>query len=340
MAPPTVWLNKSFSSTCTVVETIRTAEPGAFRLLRTHTNPHVPALRIADAAEAEPKNLSEADYLAYCLEVVRRHRVAVFVPGKNLRSIAAARGRFEALGCRVVAAAAPETIELLEDKARLYASLEPGLVAVPAHRVVNDLPGFDAAYAELKARHGTVCFKPCVSVFGLGFRVVTEWGRGIDRLLGGDPIKIGLADARYFLAQRSRFRDLMVMQYLPGPERSVDCLAHEGELVRAVVRLKSGALEGGQLLEDNPALVKVVRKLTARLRLNAVFNIQFRDVAGVPHLLEINPRMSGGLHYACLSGVAFPYWALRLALGTATPDDVPRPQTGGRVSQVNRAFPL
>jgi hypothetical protein len=139
MAPPTVWLNKSFSSTFNVVETIREAEPGAFRILCTHTNPHVPALKIADAAEAEPKNLDEGDYLAYCLDVVRRHGVAVFVPGKNLRSLAAARGRFEALGCRVVAAAEPETLDLLGDKARLYAALEPGLVHVPAYRVVNDL---------------------------------------------------------------------------------------------------------------------------------------------------------------------------------------------------------
>ena len=68
--------------------------------------------------------------------------------------------------------------------------------------------------------------------------------------------------------------------------------------------------------------------------------MQFRDAEGVSYLLEINPRMSGGLHYACLSGVAFPYWAARLALGTASPEDIPMPRTGLRVGHVDRAIVL
>lgn len=85
---------------------------------------------------------------------------------------------------------------------------------------------------------------------------------------------------------------------------------------------------------------ELARKLTRHFRLNGVFNIQFRDHDGMPFLLEINPRMSGGIHYACLSGVAFPYWAIRLALETAEPEDVPRPKTGIRVGQVNKAIVL
>jgi biotin carboxylase len=80
--------------------------------------------------------------------------------------------------------------------------------------------------------------------------------------------------------------------------------------------------------------------LTAHFRLDALFNIQFRDSAGKAYLLEINPRMSGGLYCSCLSGVAFPYWAVRLALGTANPEDIPQPKVGFRVAQVNRAVRL
>jgi hypothetical protein len=51
-------------------------------------------------------------------------------------------------------------------------------------------------------------------------------------------------------------------------------------------------------------------------------------------LLEINPRMSGGIPYACHSGLNFPYWALKMALGECTPDDIPHPKTGIQVAQV------
>src|SRR5262249_51928125 len=116
--------------------------------------------------------------------------------------------------------------------------------------------------------------------------------------------------------------------------------AQNGVLLRCVVRVKAAASEFGQLLEDNPRVEELTRRLAARLRLDGVFNVQFRDSEGVPYLLEVNPRMSGGLHYACLSGVAFPYWAARVALGTATPDDIPRPQTGLRVGKADRAVLL
>jgi biotin carboxylase len=120
------------------------------------------------------------------------------------------------------------------------------------------------------------------------------------------------------------------MEYLPGPERSVDALAENGELVGAVVRRKGS---GWQQIEDNPRLVEVVRRLAARLGLTGLFNTQFRDAGGEPHLLEINPRMSGGLPLTFRSGLNLPLWAVRLALGTATAAEVPAPRTGFRVPQ-------
>ena len=341
MRPITVWLNKSLSSTYNIIETLRAAQqPNELRILCSHTNADFPAFRISDAFEVEPRGPKEAAYLDYCEVIIRRHGVDVFIPGKMARQIARARNRFERLGVKLLLAANADTLKLLENKARLYAEIPAGLAPVPDFRVVQNLTGFDEAYAWLCSRQHSVCFKPAVSMFGLGFHVLTEHGCATDRLLCGDPLKIGLPETRWLLGQQERFRDLLVMQYLPGPERSVDCLAQDGSLICCVVRRKPMGTEGGQLLEDHPAIEEIVRRLTRHFRLNGVLNIQFRDDAGTPFLLEINPRPSGGLHYACLSGVAFMVWAVRLALGTARPEDVPRPRTGIRVGQVNKAIVL
>jgi hypothetical protein len=243
------------------------------------------------------------------------------------------------VGVTLVAAADAETLHTLESKARLYAAVPPELAPVPDYRVVHDLAGFDAAYDELRRDHQVICFKPCIGVYGLGFRILTPRGGGVRRLLNTASLKIGLRSVRRILGSEAAFRPLMLMPYLPGPERSVDCLAHSGELLRAVVRRKA-SVEGYQKLEDNPPLVEIVRRLTAHFRLNGMFNVQFRDSGGKPYLLEINPRMSGGLYCSWLSGVAFPYWAIRLALGSAFPDDIPHPKVGFRVAQVNRAVRL
>ena len=339
--PATIWFNKNLSSTYQVVEILRREQrPGELRIICSHTHPDCPVLRLADACELEPKGLGEQDYIAYCLEVIGRQQVRVFVPGKMLSSVASAQERFESAGAKLLTAADAPMLHLLNDKVRTYGALRELPVRLPEFRQVNTLEEFDAAYAELRGRHKRVCFKPTESVFGLGFRIVKEDSGGLQRLLSGDPLGISLDEARRCFSESPRFRNVMVMQYLPGIERSVDCLAQAGELIRCVVRRKPEVSEGGQLLERHPEIERAVARITAQLCLTGLFNVQFKDDQGEPHLLEINPRMSGGLPMACLSGVAFPLWAIRLLLGTAAPQDVPHPVCGGLVKDVSRAIRL
>lgn len=341
MPPTTLWLNKNQSSTYNAIESIRSAHADSpLRIVCSHTADDFPASAIADAFETEPRGVVGQAYVEYCLEFCRRHSVDLFIPGKELRPIVRERQRFADAGVRILAAADGDTLKLLDSKARLYQSLEPGLVRIPDFHVVKHVDAFDRACADLRTHHPVICFKPAVSTFGLGFHILTDRGNDLDRLLSGDPILISFADARRRLGQVKQFRDLIVMQYLVGPERSVDCLAHEGELVTCVVRRKPQQSGGAQVIEANPEILELTRRLTTRLKLNGVFNVQFRDSDGLPFLLEINPRMSGGLHYACRSGVEIPYWAVRLALGTATPAQVPQPRTGIKVGQVTKAITL
>ena len=65
--------------------------------------------------------------------------------------------------------------------------------------------------------------------------------------------------------------------------------------------------------------------ITRKLKLNAVFNIQFKDAGKVSYLLEVNPRISGGAPFTARSGLVLPYWAIRLALGTVRAELSRRP---------------
>ena len=85
---------------------------------------------------------------------------------------------------------------------------------------------------------------------------------------------------------------------------------------------------------------ELARRLTRHFGLTGVYNIQLREMAGVNYLLEINGRMSGGLHFAHFSGLNFPYWAIQLLLGRCCPEDVPVPRTGLRVGEVSMGILL
>jgi hypothetical protein len=333
MKPPCVWFNKHLSNTWEAIALLDEARrAGEFRVVCTHPRESYARIVSCDQFECEPIGMHDDDYVRYCLDFARRHEVDFFFPGRKVQPILRAAEQFRDAGVRLVAASDAEMLGLLASKARVYAALDGSGVHVPEYAIVNDLAGFDAAWARLRVRHSVLCYKPDVSVFGLGFHILTE--NDANR---GAGWTLHLDDARRRIASDKRRRDLMVMQYLPGPERSVDCLARAGELVRCVVRRKTA---GGQWIEDNPAIEAMVRRLTARFRLNNLFNIQFRDADGKSYLLEINARMSGGLPFACRSGLALPLWAVRLARGSATGTEIAPPRTGIWVPQPEPARSL
>jgi biotin carboxylase len=87
-----------------------------------------------------------------------------------------------------------------------------------------------------------------------------------------------------------------------------------------------------------PELVALAERLTASYALDSLFNIQVRYAGSTPKLLEINARMSGGVYFACLSGLNLPAWAIAIALGDRHPDELPVPRSGISVHQQFHEF--
>ncbi len=335
---PRIWFNKSLSSTSFVVETVRRAcRPGEeFFFICSHSLPSATVAPVADLFELEPSGLGAAAYVDWCVDFARTRAVDVFFPGNYAASIAAQRQRFEDLGVKVLLPGDSATINLIKNKGLFYEALGQDLVPQPAFRVVADVVQFQEGFAALSARHNLVCFKPTEGLGGNGFKVLTVGGPEIHSPWDHELLSIEYDAALVELAQAASFPELMMMEYLPGQERSVDCLAQNGKLMAAVTRLKS--YDGkDELLEDNPLLVEYCRRITAKIGLEGLYNVQFMaSQSGDQYLLEVNARMSGGIHFGEHSGVCLPYWAIRLALGTAKASDIPAPRLGIRVDRATR----
>ncbi|WP_295455007.1 ATP-grasp domain-containing protein [uncultured Thiodictyon sp.] len=327
MTPPSplLWYNSGLSNTYDAVRLSREAAGGTLRVLASHTEPQAPVLAAADLALVEPAGTcSDADYVEWCLGVCRRYEVQLFIPSRRARALAAAGAAFAAVGTRIQVFT-PATLALFEHKDALYRDLVGTPIPLPEYRVVDSLAAFDDAYAALRTHHPRLCVKPTVGIYGAGFRILSETADDYDTLLGVEPGVISLHAYRCALERTRRRFELLLMPFLPDTERSVDCLAVNGRLVAAVARAKKGR---HQVLETAGAAVDYARLLTERYGLDGIFNCQFKDQHAIPHLLEINARMSGGLLYACQSGINFPYWNAAIALGLVEPSAVP-PPTGG-----------
>ena len=305
-----VWFNKTFSSVGAAIRLIREADTaGDYEIVCSSTNAHAPAFLAAHVSSVEPSGLTGPAYLAWCLDFCRTQGIGIFIPGKEASLISAERAQFEAQGTRVLCVAAPDMLDLLHDKARFYQSVDCSTPPA-AFRVVETAAQFDAAYRELRQDHPKLCIKPSVSVYGLGFSVLDEERSSAQLLLAGVQYHIGLDDLRRGFEAMETFRPMLVMEYLDGHEFSVDCVGDHGRLICAVARKKPLLAGQGQTIDLRDDILESTRQLTATYGLNGVFNVQFREGQSGLGLLEINPRMSGGIAMACLAGPNLPWLAL------------------------------
>jgi carbamoyl-phosphate synthase large subunit len=129
------------------------------------------------------------------------------------------------------------------------------------------------------------------------------------------------------LAALDRSTALIVQEFLPGEEYSVDVLADAGGRVIASVprlraRVDSGVSVGGRTVHD-PEVEAFGRAVAQATGVTFVANVQCkRDASGAPALLEVNPRMPGTLGLTIASGVDMPRLALAALLGRPLPETI------------------
>lgn len=331
-----VWFNHGMPLLEEVFQVIKGVGDDNLTIICSHSQLGFAGKQHTDLFFPEPSGLDEQVYVDWCLDFAVRNGVDLLVPSRHNTALVRNRQRFAAFGIAMMVSGDAETLELMRSKTATYEALGAGLVPMPEYRVFCDLASFEVAYADLRSRHERVCFKPVNGVFAHGFRQVVPDGGAFERLMDSGPYtatsSVGLSEARIIFGERQSFEPFMLMEYLEGRERSVDCIGKNGRLVRSVIRFKD--THSTQLMEANAHVDELIDRISSKLNLSGVYNVQFKDHDGEPFLLEINSRMSGGLHKACVATeFPMPYWALRLALGTVHESEIPFPRTGVRLKK-------
>ena len=318
-----IWFTRGLSVTADAISTAR-FDPSLMgaTFMASHTDSNAIVQLAADTFIVEPK-MSGAAYAAWVLEQARACKVDLIVVQRHPDAIWEMRDAFTDAGIRLLIAARPEVRKLLDDKAAFQTDLAaPELVmagvAGHAFATFEDVEGFENALTFVKAdpatRHG-LCLKPVHGIFGAGFRRLDTDGQDLQRMLSSDPEdlhRMPLAGFRSMLASAGGCPKMMLMPYLPGVERSVDFVARDGEVVMAVARRKVGK---DRVMETVGASIETARILARRYGLNGICNLQTRECDGREVVLEINPRMAGGMSQTFPVGVNLSGVSLACALG-------------------------
>ncbi len=265
----------------------------AGRIVATDITSASPAFRRADAGVLVP-TVGRIEYVPALLEAVREHDIGLLVPltDMDLRSIARQADQFAELGCTAMVGT-EEAVALCRDKARLNEQLSR--VGLATIRTLS--------LATFRREPFYPCFvKPVRGSASVGTAVIHN--------------------ERELAAHVATFGQLLIVQdYVPGREYTIDVYRSRDGVVRCVVPrqrlvVRSGEVEKGITTRD-PALMETAVKLAEGLDgIWGVFCCQCRrDNSGPPRYFEVNPRFGGGAPLSVAAGADLPLYLLQEVLG-------------------------
>ena len=147
-------------------------------------------------------------------------------------------------------------------------------------------------------------------------------GREVARL--GAELVVTPAEARHAVEAVTRFGNAALFQeLLTGRREAVSFLYAHGEVYARFAQWAmrtSPPLGGESVLRQSIAIPPDVgchaESLVREINLEGYSEVEFRrDAAGVPYLMEINPRLSASVEVAVRAGVDFPYLLYQWASG-------------------------
>lgn len=266
------------------------------------------------------------DFIEAVFSVCKKYNIHILMPlvTKELFVLVKYKTEFEKAGIKVLVSD-EHALEIANNKSKLYEFLQWRGLAVPDFRIVETVEQFTEAVSALGFPEKPVCFKPSISNGSRGFRIINSTVNEMDLLFNYKPNSVFLqfADAIRILSSGT-FPQLLVSEYLPGDEYSVDCLAQNGKAKLILPRIRKKIINGitveGVFIQ-NEAIIQYCNSIIEELKLHGNIGIQVKQAANGQFLiLEINPRVQGTIAAALGAGINLPVLAIKqeLSLPIAT----------------------
>lgn len=275
---------------------------------------------LADSFELLP-SANHPEFAKQLLQICRNHSIQIILPlvTRELIPLALHKEAFEKAGIRIPISPV-NALEIANNKGKLYQFLQWRGMELPDFRIVENPEQFKTAIDELGYPAKPVCFKPVESNGSRGFRIINTAVSELDLLLNQKPSSVYMTlEEAVRILSAGPFPELLVTEYLPGDEYSVDCLAMNGEPVMVVPRLRKRMINGisveGEFVKEE-AIITYCSQIIRELQLHGNIGIQVKaNAEGKFLVLEINPRVQGTISAGLGAGINLPLLALKQELG-------------------------
>ena len=293
--------------------TVRSLGRQGLRVAAAGTFPNAPAFssRWCQQGFVFPPEEAADAYLAVLEDWLERTGARVLISSHD-GTIALLRTHRARLEQRVRLALADErALAIAVNKERTLAAAQCLGLHVPREAVVCDVADVPAA---LRAIGLPAVIKPCESWL---------W-HGREGAWVGPQLVVTPDEARHAVEAVTRFgKAVLFQQLLTGRREAVSLLYANGEVNARFAQwaMRTRPPLGGesvlrQSIAISPDIGSQAESLVREINLEGYSEVEFRrDAAGVPYLMEINPRLSASVEVAVRAGVDFPYLLYQWASG-------------------------
>lgn len=300
-----------------IINTLRQVRERKIRIIGTDANPTASGLLLTDESYVVPHGQS-LSYIKAMSKLARKTKTDAILPLSSLELLPLSKN-IDKFGEANVIVNKEQALETALDKRKCYEYLKPRNIPVPNYISVHNHQEFIEAVHDLGYPKKPVCFKPAVSKGQRGFRILREDMDLKKLLLETKPDNtVTRLELVSNILSKGVFEELLVMEYLPGSEYSVDSLVKNGASLIVVPRrrleTKLGISSVG-VVEKNEEVIEIAEKINKAFKFNYNINVQLKyGVDGTPKLVEINPRVSGTICLSSKAGPNLPYLAIKQAL--------------------------
>lgn len=266
---------------------------------------------------------SSSEYLEQLLNICINENVDVLLPQNTseLLVLSQNKNEFESIGTKVTISD-EASINTANDKYKLMGLAKNIGVPTADFYLVNTFDELVKYATKLGWPNKPIVIKPPLSNGMRGVRIIDESIDLKKMLYSEKPTSLYLNMDFLERILGSSFPKLLVMEYLPKEEYTVDILKAD---TFTVVPRKRNIINSGisfeSTVEENELISKYSTMLTKELKLNYAFGFQFKlDENNVPKLLESNPRVQGTMVLSTFAGANVIYGAVKSALKEEVPE--------------------
>lgn len=295
------------------------------RLIGADMNDDKTMLEMVDAYYPVPRG-DDPSYIDVLLDICKKEKVEVLLPimSVELDALAQNRERFEAIGVKV-GVSDPEPLMIANDKLKLFDYMKTHGIPCAEYEAVHSMDELEKAVKNLGYPKERVCLKATHGSGSRGFRILDASRSKFDAFMHQKPTSCyaTLDEMVTILSDAPEFPEMLVMEYLPGNEYTVDLLADHGKVLYNCCR-KSMNMENSIMLdgivEDNIAVKELCAEVAESLGLDGNIGFDIRDRAdGTPVIMECNPRITAGIPTFAAAGVNLPYLNVKRLIGEELP---------------------